>query len=87
VDGFSNVYVADTGNDPVQEWGPAPNGAPLVTVDPQSQTVLESAPITITVSNPAPTTTVVLSSNNASVSGNQYLDATASSGECRSRTN
>jgi uncharacterized protein YjbI with pentapeptide repeats len=39
-----------------------------------------SAPITITVNNPPPTTTVVLPSNNASASGNQYLDATASPG-------
>jgi uncharacterized protein YjbI with pentapeptide repeats len=39
-----------------------------------------SAAITITVNNPPPTTTVVLPSNNAIVSGNQYLDATASSG-------
>jgi hypothetical protein len=39
-----------------------------------------SAPITITVSNPSPATTVVLPSTNASVTGNQYLDATASAG-------
>jgi hypothetical protein len=39
-----------------------------------------SAPITITVNNSPPTTTVVLPSNNASATGSQYLDATASSG-------
>jgi hypothetical protein len=39
-----------------------------------------SAPITITVDNPPPNTAVVLPSNNAKVSGNQSLDATASSG-------
>jgi hypothetical protein len=36
--------------------------------------------VSITVDNPPPTTAVVLPSNNASVTGNQYLDATASSG-------
>jgi Putative Ig domain/Bacterial Ig domain len=39
-----------------------------------------SAPVTITVDNPPPTTTVIAPSNNASVSGSQILDATASSG-------
>jgi hypothetical protein len=39
-----------------------------------------SAPITITVDNPPPKTKVVLPSNNASVSGSQSLDATATSG-------
>jgi acetyl esterase/lipase len=39
-----------------------------------------STGVTITVDNPAPTTTVVLPSNGATVSGSQYLDATASSG-------
>jgi hypothetical protein len=39
-----------------------------------------SAPVSVTVDNAPPTTTVVLPSNNASVTGNQYLDATASSG-------
>jgi hypothetical protein len=41
---------------------------------------ITSAPVTITVDNAPPTTTVVLPSNNASVMGNQYLDATASPG-------
>jgi hypothetical protein len=36
--------------------------------------------ITVTVDNPPPTTTVGLPSNNATVSGNQYLDATTSPG-------
>ena len=36
--------------------------------------------ITITVDNPPPTTTVVLPSNDATLSGNQHLDATASPG-------
>ena len=36
--------------------------------------------ITITVNNPPPTTNVVLPSNAATLSGTQYLDATASSG-------
>jgi uncharacterized protein YjbI with pentapeptide repeats len=39
-----------------------------------------SAPVSVTVDNAAPTTTVVLPSHNASVAGNQYLDATASAG-------
>jgi hypothetical protein len=39
-----------------------------------------STPITVVVDNPPPTTTVVLPSNKASLSGNQYLDATASPG-------
>jgi hypothetical protein len=39
-----------------------------------------SAGIAVVVDNPPPTTTVVVPSNNASASGNQYLDATASSG-------
>ena len=36
--------------------------------------------ITITVDNPPPTTNVVLPSNDATMSGNQYLDASASPG-------
>ena len=36
--------------------------------------------ITVSVNNPPPTTSVVLPSNNATSSGNQYLDAVASSG-------
>jgi hypothetical protein len=39
-----------------------------------------SSPVTITVDNPPPKTKVVLPSNNASISGSQSLDATASSG-------
>jgi hypothetical protein len=39
-----------------------------------------SAPITITVNNPPPATTVGLPSNNATVTGLQYLDSNASSG-------
>jgi hypothetical protein len=39
-----------------------------------------SAPITITVNNPPPTTTVGLPSNNATVTGLQYLDSNASTG-------
>ena len=39
-----------------------------------------SAPITITVNNPPPTTAVVLPANNATVSDGQWLDASASSG-------
>ena len=39
-----------------------------------------SAPVTITVNNPAPATTVMLPANNATISGNQYLDASSSSG-------
>jgi Bacterial Ig domain/Bacterial Ig-like domain (group 3) len=39
-----------------------------------------SAPVTITVDNPPPTTTVGLPSNNATVTGLQYLDSSASSG-------
>ena len=39
-----------------------------------------SPPVTITVNNAPPTTTVVLPSTNATVSGNQYLDATTSPG-------
>ena len=39
-----------------------------------------SAPITLTVNNPPPTTNVVLPSNAATLSGTQYLDATASPG-------
>jgi uncharacterized protein YjbI with pentapeptide repeats len=39
-----------------------------------------STPISVTVDNPAPASTVVLPANNATISGIQYLDATASSG-------
>jgi hypothetical protein len=39
--------------------------------------------ITITVNNPPPTTSVVLPSNNATLSGSQYLDAVASAGVTR----
>ena len=39
-----------------------------------------SAGVTISVNNPPPATGVVLPSNGATVSGNQYLDASASSG-------
>ena len=39
-----------------------------------------STPLSVTVNNPAPTTTVVLPANNATLSGNKNLDATASSG-------
>jgi uncharacterized protein YjbI with pentapeptide repeats len=39
-----------------------------------------SAPITITVNNPPPTTRVGLPANGATVSGSQFLDASASSG-------
>ena len=39
-----------------------------------------SAPTTITVNNPPPTTAVGLPGNGATVSGSQYLDASASSG-------
>jgi len=38
-----------------------------------------SAPITVTVNNPPPTTAVLLPSNEATLSGAQYLDAAASS--------
>jgi hypothetical protein len=38
-----------------------------------------STPVPISVNNPAPTTTVVLPANDATLSGSQYLDATASS--------
>jgi hypothetical protein len=39
-----------------------------------------SAPITITVNNPPPTTAVGVPANNATVSGTQDLDASASAG-------
>jgi hypothetical protein len=39
-----------------------------------------SAPVTVTVNNPAPTTSVLLPSNGATLSGGQWLGATASSG-------
>ena len=39
-----------------------------------------SVPVTVTVDNPPPTTTVVLPANNTTLSGPQYLDASASSG-------
>ncbi len=39
-----------------------------------------SPPVTVTVDNLPPTTTVVLPANNARLSGTQYLDASASSG-------
>ncbi len=39
-----------------------------------------SAPITVTVNNPPPTTTVALPSNGATVSGDVWLDASASAG-------
>jgi hypothetical protein len=44
-----------------------------------------SAPVSITVDNPPPKTKVVLPSNNATVSGSQNLDATASPGVTRIR--
>jgi hypothetical protein len=46
VDANGDVYVADGDNSRVQEWQPGPSGAPLVTVDPHSQTVLQSANVT-----------------------------------------
>jgi sugar lactone lactonase YvrE len=42
-----------------------------------------SAPVTVTVNNAAPASTVVLPANNAVVSSSQYLDATASPGVSR----
>jgi hypothetical protein len=39
-----------------------------------------SAPVSVTVNNPAPTTTIVLPSNGATLSGSTLLDATASAG-------
>jgi uncharacterized protein YjbI with pentapeptide repeats len=42
--------------------------------------VSQSAPVTITVSNPPPTTFVAIPSNGSTQSGNQYLDAGASAG-------
>jgi uncharacterized protein YjbI with pentapeptide repeats len=44
-----------------------------------------STPISVTVDNPAPATTVVLPANNATISGTPYLDATASSGVTKVR--
>jgi hypothetical protein len=38
-----------------------------------------SAPITVTVNNPPPTTSILIPSNNATISGTQVLDAAASS--------
>jgi hypothetical protein len=58
VDGFGNVYVVDTQNDRVQEWETGPGGAPLVTVDPQNQTVLPSTNVSVTagaIGKPLPT--------------------------------
>ena len=59
-----------------------PNGSyTLQSVASSPGGVLGTSPgITVTVNNPAPTTTVVLPSNNATLSGSQNLDATASSG-------
>jgi sugar lactone lactonase YvrE len=48
VDGSGNVYVASQGDYNVQEWKPGPNGAPLTTVDPQSQSVITGANVTFT---------------------------------------
>jgi hypothetical protein len=48
VDSSGDVYVADPGNNRVQEWEAGPNGAPLFTVDPQSQTVTGSGNVTFT---------------------------------------
>jgi hypothetical protein len=42
-----------------------------------------STPLTITVDNPVPTTSVVLPENETAVSGQFYLDAVASSGVTR----
>ena len=39
-----------------------------------------SPPVAVTIDNPPPTTTVVLPANNTTLSGSEYLDATASSG-------
>ena len=49
-----------------------------------SSDVSRSTPVTVTVNNPAPATTVVLPADGATVSGTrQYLDATATSGVTR----
>jgi sugar lactone lactonase YvrE len=40
VDSAGNVYVTDLGNSRVQEWGAEPNAVPVVTLNPQSQSVL-----------------------------------------------
>ena len=48
VDGSGDVYVTDQANNRVQEWEPGPNGAPLTSVDPQSQTVFAGADVTFT---------------------------------------
>jgi len=45
-----------------------------------AQVLGTSAGTTVTVDNPAPSTTVVLPANDATISGTPYLDATASSG-------
>ena len=58
VDGAGDVYVADYENDRVQEWKVGPSGAPLVTIDPQSQTVTGGGNVTFSadaIAKPFPT--------------------------------
>jgi sugar lactone lactonase YvrE len=58
VDGSGNVYVSDTGNNRVQKWESGPNGAPLVTVDPQSQIVVTGTDVSFSagaIGSPLPT--------------------------------
>jgi hypothetical protein len=68
----------------VGQWNPTkvPNGTYTLRSVASSPDGVKgiSAPITIAVDNPPPKTKIVLPSNNASVSGSQSLDATASPG-------
>ena len=86
--GIENDDVIATATLSNGQWSAAwnsltvPNGTyTLQSVAASPGGVMGTSPgITITVNNPAPTTTVVLPSNNATLSGTQNLDATASSG-------
>ena len=86
--GIENDDVIATATLSNGQWSAAwnsltvPNGTyTLQSVASSPGGVMGTSPgITVTVNNPAPTTTVVLPSNNATLSGTQNLDATASSG-------
>jgi hypothetical protein len=48
VDGVGNIYVDDSANNRIEEWKLAPNGQPLVTADPKSQSVPETTDASFT---------------------------------------
>ena len=78
--------IIGTGTATIYGWFAAwntttvPNGTYSLQSVASGATNGTSSAVTITVANPAPTTSVALPSNNATLSGSQYLDATATSG-------